>query len=137
MKLIKNLLTNSDTFGVVACALCMIHCFATPFLILIYNNSNTDPTTTLLWWKNLDYVFLIISLVLVYYSTQTTSKGLMKYFFWSSWLLLFAMIMNEKKGLFHLPEFMTYVSALILAGIHFYNLKYCSCTNHKTKNKFN
>ena len=51
--------------------------------------------------------------------------------------LLFAMIMNEKGELLHLPEYMTYASALLLAGIHFYNLKYCQCKNDNIKDTLN
>ena len=133
MKLIKNLTINSDTFGVLACALCLMHCIATPFIILIHNYSNTEEMTSLIWWKNLDYVFLLISFVMVYFSAQNTSKSLMKYFFWSSWFLLFGMIMNEKGEILQLPEYITYGTAILLAGIHFYNLKYCQCINPNIK----
>ena len=132
MKLIKILLINSDTFGVLACALCVIHCIATPFIIITYNYSITEHITAPIWWKNLDYIFLIISFFMVYFSTQTTTKGLIKYLFWSSWVLLFGMIMNEKGGLFPIPEYITYTTAILLAAIHFYNLKFCRCKINNT-----
>jgi hypothetical protein len=41
------------------------------------------------------------------------------------------MIFNEKLEFFHIPEYFTYASAMGLAGLHLYNLKYCQC---KTEN---
>jgi len=137
LKLIKNVVINSDAFGVLACTLCLIHCIATPFIIISFNYSNIEQLASPIWWKSLDYIFLIISLIMVYFSVQTTSKSSMKYFFWFGWGLLFAMIMNEKAELLNLPEYMTYASALLLAGIHFYNLKYCQCKNDNIKDTFN
>ena len=127
MKLIKYLNINSDTFGILACALCIIHCIATPFVFIAYTYSNIQQNVYPIWWKNLDYIFLIISFVMVYFSTQTTSKVFMKYFFCLSWLLLCVMIINEKMGLLSVPEYMTYGSAALLTTIHLYNLKYCQC----------
>jgi Na+-transporting NADH:ubiquinone oxidoreductase subunit NqrB len=127
LKLIKYLNINSDTFGILACALCIIHCIATPFVFMAYSYSNIQQIANPIWWKNLDFIFLIISFVMIYFSTQTTSKGFMKYFFWLSWLLLSMMIINEKIGLLSVPEYMTYGSAALLTTIHLYNLKYCQC----------
>jgi hypothetical protein len=127
LKLIKYLNINSDTFGILACALCIIHCIATPFVFTAYTYSNIQQIVYPIWWKNLDYIFLIISFVMVYFSSQTTLIGFMKYFFWLSWLLLCVMIINEKMGLLSVPEYMTYGSAALLSTIHLYNLKYCQC----------
>lgn len=127
MKLIKYLNINSDTFGILACTLCIIHCIATPFVFIAYTHSNIQQIVYPIWWKNLDFIFLIISFFMVYFSTQTTSKSFMKYFFWLSWLLLSVTIINEKMGLLSVPEYMTYGSAALLTIIHLCNLKYCQC----------
>lgn len=138
LKLIRNLIIKSDTFGVLASALCIIHCFSTQFIIILsYNYFSTDQLTSVILWKNLDYFFLLISFIMVCFSSQTTSKSLMKYMFWSSWGLLFISIVNEKAELLLLPEFMTYTTALLLAGVHFYNLKYSQLKNHNIKDTSN
>lgn len=125
MKLIKNIKINSDAFGVLACTLCVLHCIATPFVLIAFTYSSAKYSASPIWWNNLDYVFLIISFIMVYFSTQTTSKGFVKYIFWLSWGFLCVILLNEKVGLFHLPEYMTYGPAALLTLIHLYNLKYC------------
>lgn len=50
---------------------------------------------------------------------------------WILWLLLSLLILNEKIELFKLPEIMTYVTAISLALVHGYNLKYCQCNSEK------
>ena len=127
LKLNKTLTNNSDAYGILVCALCIIHCIITPFTLIIFNYSNNQHITSKIWWKNLDYVFLIISFFMVYFSTQTTTKVLMKYLFWLIWVFLFGLIMNEKVGLFLIPEFIMYATAILLAGVHFYNHKFCRC----------
>ena len=46
--------------------------------------------------KDLDYLFLAISLFIVYNSAKNTTKPIMKYILGISWLGLFLVIINEK-----------------------------------------
>lgn len=125
----KLVLQKSDTIGAFASILCMIHCFATPFLFIAQAHavSSTAPT----WWKWMDYLFLVISFFAVYRSAKTTSSNWMKYALWISWTALFAVIINEKMAFIHLPEFITYIVAATLVVLHLYNRKYCQCNNDK------
>ena len=70
----------------------------------------------------------------VYRSTQTSSKPMMKYFLWSSWILLASLIFNEKMGVFEIPEYVMTISAITLAVLHIYNLKYCQCDDERCCN---
>ena len=71
--MINKFYIKSDSLGVAASGLCLIHCIATPFLfaiqpLIVY--ADGAP----IWWKSLDYFFLLISFFAVYQSAKNTSK---------------------------------------------------------------
>lgn len=123
----KLLLNKSDALGATAGTLCLIHCLATPFIFIAQACTATCCEATPLWWQWIDYLFLGISFLAVYHSTQKTSKSFMKPALWFSWCLLFVVIVNEKLQWLPLPEVLVYVAAFVLVGLHLYNLKYCQC----------
>ena len=129
MRITGNIIKRSDSYGAIASTLCLIHCLTTPFIIIFFNYAQLVTTNYLGIWKSLDLVFLLTSLLMVHFSVKNTSKNFMKYIFWCSWSILFFLIMNEKLELIHLPEFMTYCSAIFLTIVHIYNLKFCQCSN--------
>ena len=116
-----------DGLGALASTLCMLHCLATPFLFIAQAGSAHCCDEAPVWWRTLDFLFLVISFVAIYRSTQTTTSGLIKPGLWISWLVLSFIIINEKIGWFHLPELLTYLSAATLVILHLYNLNYCQC----------
>lgn len=120
---------KSDKVGATASLLCFLHCLLTPVLFLVqtcpFDNCGESP----IWWKNIDYIFIIISFFAIYRSTTAASKKFMIYLFWINWTILFLLITNEKFELFKIPEIMTYISAISLAGLHLYNFKYCKCND--------
>lgn len=132
----KLILEKSDIFGAAASTLCVIHCIATPFLFIAHTCSMHGCETSPIWWRSLDYVFLVISYFAVASSTKNTSKNNMKSLLWINWTVLLLLILNEKNQLVLLTETITYIAALSLAVLHIYNLKYCQCNNNKccTKN---
>ncbi|APU10904.1 hypothetical protein A5M85_11605 [Cellulophaga lytica] len=127
----KLTLNRPDTFGALASALCLVHCFATPFIFIAHSCAAGGCETSPVWWRSLDYIFLIISFLAVLQSAKNTSKNFMKPLLWASWFSLFFLIVNEKIQLLSLPETVTYIIAIVLAALHIYNLKYCQC---KTNN---
>lgn len=118
---------RTDTLGAIASSLCLIHCVATPFLFMAQATSVTCCDTPPLWWRIMDYIFLLISFFAVYRSTQTTSSSWMKPLLWLSWSLLCFIILNEKASLFSIPEYFIYFPAFALIVLHLYNKKYCQC----------
>jgi hypothetical protein len=124
--MINKLVTKSDTFGAFASSLCLVHCIVTPILFAIQPIAAQTEGAPI-WWKSLDYIFLIISFFAVLWSAKNTSKTWMKYALWISWLLLTLAIVNEKLELFHLGELVVYIPAVSLIGLHLYNRKYCQC----------
>ena len=134
----KLTLQKPDIIGAIASMLCIVHCVVTPFIFLAHTSSSFDTyPSTPIWCKNIDYLFLFISFFSIYQATQTMGNKFMKPLLWSNWSLLFLLIMNEKLGLFSIPEIITYIIAITLAVLHLYNLKYCQCKNDKccTHNK--
>ena len=125
MKSIKILTNNSDFFGALTCSACLAHCISTPLILFSLPLLNTKLSMYYSWWSNLDYIFLIISFFMVYFSVQTTRIKRMKLFFWLSWFFLFLVIINEKTELFEFSEFATYSIISVLSLLHLYNLKFC------------
>ena len=123
MKVLHN---NSDTIGVFTSLVCSIHCFATPILFVAQSgliSSNIQP----LWWESINYIFIVLSFIAVYYSAKNTSENIMKPILWVCWLFFVSVILNEMIELTRIPELFSYVSAFSLAFVHVYNLIYCQC----------
>ena len=57
----KNINFSYDNLGIIASTLCMIHCIGTPFLFIAKACSTTCCADAPLWWKAIDYAFLIVS----------------------------------------------------------------------------
>lgn len=127
--MINKLSINSDPIGAMASGLCLLHCIATPVVFMIQPLATEDAAPD--WWKNLDYIFLLISFFAVYWSVRNTSKSWMKYTLWVSWGVLTMAILNEKLELLSLTEFSIYIPALGLVFLHFYNRRYCQCNNEE------
>ena len=123
MKVLHN---NSDTIGVFTSLVCSIHCFATPILFVAQSgllSSNIQP----LWWESINYIFIVLSFIAIYYSAKNTSENIMKPILWVCWLFFVSVILNEMIELTRIPELFSYVSAFSLAYAHVYNLKFCQC----------
>lgn len=120
---------QSDPIGVAASSLCLLHCIATP-LIFIAQPLATEEAAPV-WWKSLDYVFLVISFFAIFWSVRNSSKTWVKYALWISWVVLSGAILNEKLELFSLTEFSVYIPAIGLIFLHLYNRKYCQCANEE------
>ena len=123
----KLIIKNSDYIGASTSGLCMLHCFATPLIFLSQAAAiNISPEITFLWYS-LNYMFLFISFIAIYYSVKNSSNFLVKVLLYLFWLLLSALIINEGLSIFPVPELYTYISAFSLSSLHIYNLKYCRC----------
>lgn len=118
---------KSDSIGAISSTLCLIHCTATPLFFMIQGGVSACCSATPIWWKSLDYVFLLIAFVAIYFSAKHTVKPWMKYALWISWGALFFVIINEKMVWFSLHENLIYLPTIVLIGLHLYNRKYCKC----------
>ena len=119
--------TKTDQVGIIASALCMIHCLATPFLFIAKSCSATCCEATPSWWTSLDYLFLLISFFAIYHSSKNTSSSWAKYALWISWSSLLILLINEKLQFLSVSVYTIYIPAIMLVLFHVYNLKYCQC----------
>ena len=116
---------HPDNIGATFSILCVIHCFATPFLFITQSYMLVVPG----WWQALNYIFLALSLFDVYKTSQNSSNQIVKTLLFLFWGILASLLISEEFELFHLPEFITYLTGLTLAGLHIYNKKYCQCVD--------
>ncbi|ANW96177.1 hypothetical protein AXE80_07755 [Wenyingzhuangia fucanilytica] len=117
---------KSDILGALASTLCLIHCVATPFVFMITASFITS-NNPLYWWKFMDYLFLIISFLAIYRSTETSTSIWIKYALWISWALLSLIVLNEKMEWLIVNELIIYIPTVLLIGLHLINRKYCKC----------
>lgn len=125
--MINKLFVKPDIVGAFSSALCLLHCIATPLIFILQPVSVSSEASLPLWWKGLDFLFLIISFFAVYFSSKKTSKQWVSYALWSCWFILTIGLLNEKLALFSLPEIVVFIPAIGLIVLHFYNKKYCRC----------
>ncbi|WP_298520995.1 MerC domain-containing protein [uncultured Kordia sp.] len=119
---------KSDTIGIYASSLCLVHCLATPLLFIAQSQMICcEGTSVPLWWKALDLFFLVISFVAIYWSVISTSKEWMKYALWTTWFVLSFILINERMQWLSIPEYAIYFPSLSLVFLHFYNRKFCHC----------
>ena len=120
-------LRKPDAIGAIVSTLCVVHCLLTPLLFVAQSYTATHSHEAPFWWKNLDYLFILISIIAVYESTKKSTNKLIKAGLWMSWIMLFLLILNEKLVWIELDEIITYCVALTLSMLHIYNLNYCQC----------
>jgi len=118
---------KSDSIGAIASTMCVVHCLMTPLFFAVQSITVVQHNNVPLWWINLDFLFITISVIAVYHSVKKSSSYLMKYLLWVSWVTLFVLILNEKTEWISLKEIITYFAAIVLAFLHIYNLKFCKC----------
>lgn len=119
---------KSDVLGMMASTLCLLHCLATPFLFIaqsctVKSCCESSPT----WWSFLDFVFIILSFIAIFYSLKTSSNTVVKFALVITWSILFLLIVNERIGWLELSKNLTYIFAILLSVLHLYNLKYYQC----------
>ncbi|MEM1120619.1 MAG: MerC domain-containing protein [Bacteroidota bacterium] len=117
---------RSDLFGMLASSLCMIHCLATP-LIFVVQASATCSDVGPVWWRTLDYLFLIVSFFAIQQSAKTTTAAWMPKAMYGAWILLAFLIINDSFHALPLPHASIYLPALSLVVLHVYNQKYYNC----------
>ena len=118
-----NLLSSSyDRIGIIAGSLCMVHCIGTPFLFIAKACASTCCSEAPIWWLLIDYLFLIISFVAIFYSLKKIVNFWFKFSFWFSWVLLFICILNHSISLLYLPHYFIYIPATAIIVLHFYNI---------------
>lgn len=118
---------KADTWGMITSGLCLIHCMATPILFIAQACSLTCCAKAPVWWRLLDYLFLLVSFVAIFYASRSTAKKWVGIALWSVWFFLLFAKLDEQLETAVLPELFVYVSGISLIALHMYNHRYCQC----------
>lgn len=114
-----------DSLGIVSSSLCMIHCIGTPFIFIAKACSASCCADAPVWWKMLDYIFLVICFFAIYYTTKDKPFGWMKFSFWTCWIILVLTLINHVINIIPISSTFIYWPSSIIIILHFYNLKFC------------
>ena len=120
-------LNYSDLLGVTASGLCAIHCALAPVLFAtrpVLESTMGTHSHGPGFWALLDYLFLIFSLVAVWFSARhTTHKGI-KRVLWIAWAVFSIGLLSETFH-FHQGKWLMYIGSIVLVLAHTYNHRYC------------
>jgi len=118
-----------DSIGIIASTLCLIHCIATPFIFIAKACTATCCSDAPTWWIMIDYLFLIISFLAIFFISKNLNIKWLKISFWLSWFVLLFTILNHSVNIIHLPKNFIYIPSFAIIILHFYNLQFCKCQN--------
>ena len=118
---------KADYFGILASGLCLLHCFATPFIFIVRSCSATCCSEAPIWWKTIDHLFLIISLLAVIQAVKSSRKTIIKLGLIISWFSLLILILNENFLIFSTFKNVVFIPAFFLILLHIINIKTCKC----------
>ncbi|MEM6540916.1 MAG: MerC domain-containing protein [Bacteroidota bacterium] len=120
-------LSYSDWLGAAASGLCAIHCALAPVFFAarpVLESTMGEHSHGEGFWALLDYLFLVLSLAAVWYSSRhTTHKGIKK-ILWAAWVIFAVGLLSE---VFHFSYgiWFMYVGSIALVAAHLYNHRYC------------
>ena len=119
--------TKSDYLGVTASSLCMVHCILTPVLFAVHATSLSCAEISPVWWKTIDYLFLVISFFAIFYTSKKTTSDWVPFALYTSWTALTFFLVNESLHFVNLPHILMYLPAINLVSLHIYNKRFCHC----------
>ncbi len=119
-------INNADLIGILSSSICLVHCIATPLLIAFGAGFITNP-----FFK---YLFLIISFVSIFKSTENiTSKKISLLLWVSFWGFLFSTLFQEEYEWLH---YSGYLFAILIIIGHVLNLKQCRKCSKQNENEY-
>lgn len=112
---------KADYIGILGSALCIVHCVAMPVLAL--GSSLGHEHHAHIGFLSLDYFFILVNAVAVYFATRDHKSVFVKVLLWSA-LLIFAvsLVFEERHIIFQWLGY--FGSALLIIG-HLINLYLC------------
>jgi hypothetical protein len=127
---------KSDFIGMSVSALCFVHCLVTPFLFVVQTCSVSASccSSSPLWWQTLDYVFLGISLIAVWFSTRKSVKQWVRIGLWVNWLVLGGVILFKEEVISYTFENIIFIPAITLILLHLYNNRFCKISRKTNAN---
>ena len=118
-----------DSIGIIASTLCTIHCIVTPFIFIAKACTATCCSDAPSWWLMIDYIFLIISFLAIFFISKNLTIKWLQTAFWVSWSLLLFSISNHSIEIVQLHKNFIYIPSGAIIILHFYNMQFCKCQN--------
>ena len=111
---------KADYIGITGSVLCLIHCLAAPVLVMTSKLLRDD--TLRAGFLSLDYVFIAVNIVAVYFAARNHSSPAIRTALWG-FLFLFAtgLILEDVSPVF---EYMAYAASMGLVISHLVNLRH-------------
>ncbi len=113
----------ADWLGISASGLCLIHCALTPLLFTakpLYYGMIGRQVHNHGAWAALDYVFLILSFLAVWYAARNTSFITLKWVLWAAWIAFTIGLLLESMHL-AFGHWLMYVGSITLVMAHIKN----------------
>ena len=98
--LLKSLSNKSDYIGIVSATICLIHCIAMPIFFGVFMHSHGGHDHSHHEGFKVDYIFLLIGLVAIIFSTKHTDNKWIRAFLWISYLILVTSVIFEGHSAF-------------------------------------
>jgi len=120
LQILKNIsFIKSDIIGISASFACIVHCLAAPALVslgYVFNFSLVGQ------WHWLDYIFVGLAVIAVYFSSKNSNSKILKILFWTFAALFSVSILLHEwiAGM----EIITLGSSLVLIFLHFLRLRF-------------
>ncbi len=113
-----------DYLGIASSGICLVHCLATPILMLVQAYYKTDLSVSdQEGLRYLDYLFVAICFVAVYYTTQDVISSPISTVFWLFFGAFAISILFEDD--FQYLNFVGYFSSVALIITHLINIRNC------------
>ena len=114
-----NLSRKADYIGITGSVLCIIHCLITPVLLL--TTSLLQDSTLRVGYLSLDYVFIGVNIIAVYFATRHYAPPHIKFGLWG-FLFLFAtaLLLEETAPAF---QYIAYAASAGLVITHLLNIR--------------
>ena len=123
----QNTSLSFDSIGIIASTLCAIHCIITPFIFIAKACTSICCANAPTWWVMIDYIFLFISFLAIFFISKNLTVEWLKISFWLSWIVLLFTILNHSFDILYLPQNFIYIPSFLIIVLHFYNLKFGKC----------
>ncbi len=116
----------SDWLGVLASGLCVAHCAMIPLIFSakpVFYGMIDRQVHNHGAWASLDYIFLVLGLLAVYYSARHTAHVTLKWILWLAWGVFAFGLLSEPLEL-SFGKWLMYASSITLVIAHIGNYRY-------------
>ncbi|ARK11492.1 MerC domain-containing protein [Fibrella sp. ES10-3-2-2] len=119
MKLDNVVDKKADYIGITGSVLCLIHCLTAPVLVMTSNLFRDD--TLRAGFLSLDYVFIAVNIVAVYFAARQHTSSAIRTALWSFLFLFSVGLLLEDVSPFF--EYIAYAASAGLVISHLFNLR--------------